>query len=465
MSLSSAAQRHCFLVAKRMLEGAVVPFLGAGANLCGRPDTPWEAGSEFLPSSAELAAKLAGEVHYPDPDDRDLMRISQYVHSVLGWQPLYQYVRAPLDPLSPPTVLHLFLARMARLLRERSVPRQVILTTNYDDTLERAFSAVGEPYDLIWYEAQSERPDCGRFIHDRAPEPVPILLPNQYVDLDPDQRTVIVKLHGAMVRADAARDSYVITEDDYIHYLTRSDIAVELPAVLRQRITERHLLFLGYSMRDWNLRVVLERLAGSGVLANQSWSVQREPPTPAATEIELTLWSDRDVDLVFMLLDEYVDELDRQLASLAKSVSSPAPGPPRQNPYVGLLPFGEGDVPWFFGRDRERQIIGANLRSSRLTLALRRERRRQELAAAGRGPPGPPRGRGERSGGARGRRPADPRAGALRRVDVRRVARRAAAGPDEPPSRRPCTRPRARRWRRGRPAPRCATPWPAGSGA
>jgi WD40 repeat protein len=41
---------------------------------------------------------------------------------------------------------------------------------------------------------------------------------------------------------------------------------------------------------------------------------------------------------------------------------------PRENPYVGLMPFGEHDLPWFFGRDRERRIIGANLRSARLTL-------------------------------------------------------------------------------------------------
>ena len=42
--------------------------------------------------------------------------------------------------------------------------------------------------------------------------------------------------------------------------------------------------------------------------------------------------------------------------------------PPRENPYVGLVPFGEDDTDWFFGRDREQRIIGANLRSSRLTL-------------------------------------------------------------------------------------------------
>ncbi len=53
------------------------------------------------------------------------------------------------------------------------------------------------------------------------------------------------------------------------------------------------------------------------------------------------------------------------------SIEEPADvagAPPRENPYVGLLPFGEDDVTWFFGRDREQRIIGANLRSARLTL-------------------------------------------------------------------------------------------------
>ena len=316
MSAGGVPRNHYFVLAQRMLEGEVVPFLGAGANLCGRDDEPWVPGSDYLPSGPELAASLAARVKYPDPEDRDLMRISQYVHSVLGWKPLYKYVRAPLDGLVPPTALHAFLAKLAGTLRELGVARQVILTTNYDDALERAFDAVGEPYDLIWYEAQAEREGFGGFIHARDAGPVAITLPNQYVDLDPDERTVIVKLHGAMVRGDPSRDSYVITEDDYIRYLTRSSVATQLPSVIRQRITESHLLFLGYSMRDWNLRVVLERLAGSGAFGNQSWSVQREPASAAAAEIELTLWNDRDVDLMFIPLDAYVRELEQELDSL-----------------------------------------------------------------------------------------------------------------------------------------------------
>ena len=317
MRAGDPSARHYFLVAKRILEGEVVPFLGAGANLCGRPDgVVWAENCEFLPDGYELASTLAAEVGYPDPEDRDLKRISQYVHSVLGWKPLYKYVRAPLQGIYPPTALHRFLADVARMLREHDVPRQIILTTNYDDALERAFEEAAEPYDLIWYESQADRPDCGRFIHDREPSPVPIIVPNRYIDLEPDERTVIVKLHGAMVRGDPALDSYVITEDDYIRYLTRSDIAGQLPAVVRQRLSERHLLFLGYSMRDWNLRVVMQRLAGDGALANQSWSIQREPASAASAEIELTLWEDRDVELVFILLEEYVEKLRRELDRL-----------------------------------------------------------------------------------------------------------------------------------------------------
>jgi transposase len=38
------------------------------------------------------------------------------------------------------------------------------------------------------------------------------------------------------------------------------------------------------------------------------------------------------------------------------------------SPYKGLMPFSEEDAPFFFGRERERKIISANLRTRRLTL-------------------------------------------------------------------------------------------------
>ena len=46
----------------------------------------------------------------------------------------------------------------------------------------------------------------------------------------------------------------------------------------------------------------------------------------------------------------------------------PAPPPLPETPYVGLVPYGEEDADFFFGRDEERRIVAANLRASRLTI-------------------------------------------------------------------------------------------------
>ena len=86
---------------------------------------------------------------------------------------------------------------------------------------------------------------------------------------------MIVKIHGAVDRSGAEDDSYVITEDHYIDYLTRSDIASLLPvAVAAQAASVSHFLFLGYGMRDWNLRVILHRIWGAQTRNYASWAIQ-----------------------------------------------------------------------------------------------------------------------------------------------------------------------------------------------
>ena len=41
-----------------------------------------------------------------------------------------------------------------RLLDERDLPRLLVVTTNYDDLLERALVEEGLEFDLVWYEAK-----------------------------------------------------------------------------------------------------------------------------------------------------------------------------------------------------------------------------------------------------------------------------------------------------------------------
>jgi hypothetical protein len=309
------------IVADLLRDGEVIPFLGAGANLCDRPEeAAWEPG-RFPPSGGELAQALAARSRYPVEGDRDLLRVSQYVDAILGEGQLYRYLHSMFDADYPPTTLHRLLARLPALLRERQRPSLVVLTTNYDDLVERALTDAGELFDVVWYEAKNG-PLQGRFFH-RPPEgdAVPIERPNKYTGLVPGERTVVLKLHGAIDRLDARQDSYVITEDSYIDYLAGRDVGQQIPVSLRDRMAGSHFLFLGYSMRDWNLRVILTRIWDAQQLDLQAWAVQREPADPGAREVEEALWHDRDVDLVYLPLNEYVARLEHEL----RSAAPPAP--------------------------------------------------------------------------------------------------------------------------------------------
>jgi hypothetical protein len=305
---------HYWRVASRILEGYVIPFLGAGANLTERPpDTSWKLGS-YLPSGTELAETLAEKSRYPT-ENADLLRVSQWVDAILGERVLYQYLRSLFDADYPPTSLHHLLAGLPSILRRRSTRHPLIITTNYDDALERAFVEAQEEFDLVWYE-EKRGTTCGKFLH-RPPgtsERIPIDVPNEYDALSLDDRTVVLKLHGAVDREDPSGDSYVITEDNYIDYLTQSDISSQIPKILREVMEESHFLFLGYSMRDWNLRVILSRIWGRQQLDIKSWSIQKAHENPKENEIERRLWSDRgDIDLIQVELREYVAGLRAQL--------------------------------------------------------------------------------------------------------------------------------------------------------
>jgi class 3 adenylate cyclase len=315
--LAEPDERHYWLVSGLIADGFVVPFLGAGASLCDRPPgAEWEPG-RYLPSGGELARLLADRSRYPDAKDGDLLRVSQYVDAILGEGRLYGYLRSVFNADYPPNSLHRFLASLPSLYRERGLPQQLIITTNYDDLLERAYLDAGEACDVVWYEAKKGSLR-GRLMH-RPPggEPAPIDLPNKYTALSLEERPVVLKLHGAVDRTDAKRDSYVITEDNYIDYLSVGDIGPQIPMTLRERMADSHFLFLGYSMRDWNLRVILNRIWGEQQLDLKSWAVQLAPTDAGGYEIEQTLWRHRgDVDLLYAPLAEYIGRLVAEIPTL-----------------------------------------------------------------------------------------------------------------------------------------------------
>jgi SIR2-like domain len=299
---------HYKLLVPMLLQRQVIPLLGAGANRCGRPDSsPWREGHD-LPDGHELAHHLAEQGKFPSDEAVDLVRVSQFIAVKLGSGALYDRLHEVFDHPFTPTPLHRFLAGLPAARRRRDlVPGHVVVTTNYDDSLERAFADAGEPYDVVSYIADGA--DAGRFMHRPHGAPAHVIdVPNEYSGLAIADRSVILKLHGAVDRADPMQDSFVITEDDYIAYLTRTDISGLLPVTLSAELTRRHFLFLGYSLRDWNLRVILHRIWGRQRRRYNSWAVQLRPD-----ELDCAFWEERKVEIHDVALDDYVAALAREL--------------------------------------------------------------------------------------------------------------------------------------------------------
>ncbi len=303
---------HYNLLIKSLAEGRVVPFLGTDINLCGRPaGKKWHYGEpDYLPSHGELAKHLAENFAYPSGNGApDLVRVSQYVAVTAGTDSLYQTLHQVLDGEYPPTPAHHFFAQLSQLQREKAYPprHQLIVTTNYDDLLERAFRASGQPFDLVSYIAEGEH--RGKFLH-RSFEGEACLIdkPNEYAGLSLDRRSIILKIHGAIDRTAPERDSFVITEDHYLNFLTRTDISNLIPVTLAAKLRKSHFLFLGYSLRDWNLRIVLHRLWGEQKLIYKSWVVQSHHQ-----EFDQKLWGQREVEILNVSLEDYLAELGARL--------------------------------------------------------------------------------------------------------------------------------------------------------
>jgi DNA-binding SARP family transcriptional activator/class 3 adenylate cyclase len=297
-SSAPAGDDHSGDVVKALVEGRLVTVLGPGVEPRG------------LPNAIEHLAKTFG---YPRQNGvAELPRVAQYVATMTGPGPLYDTLHELYSRTCEPGPVHRFVANMPARLRELGAPHQLVVTTGYDLVLEQALTDAGEEFDVVAYVATGR--NRGRFWHLAPGErPRVIEIPNTYAtELSLERRTVVLKLHGGVDR-DTAREweSFVVTEDDYIDYLARDELANLIPVGLTAKLRRSHFLFLGYALRDWNMRVLLNRLWGEEKVGYRSWAVQPEAPA-----LEIESWRRRDVDVFDIPLEQYVATLDRRLAEV-----------------------------------------------------------------------------------------------------------------------------------------------------
>ena len=256
-------------------------------------------GVDAEPLAGELARRFG-----LDSEQLELPRVSQAIATLNGTGPLYDTLHSLLEPDGDPAPLHGFIASLPALLRARGAVQPLVVTTGYDLALERALDRAGEEYDTVCYVANG--PYRGSFCH-IAPggDATPIERPNRYAgQLSLERRSVVLHLQGRLdASPERAWESFAVTEDDFIHY---GHVSGRLPVALAARLRRTHLLLLGYTLSDWTLRVVLERLWGEEPLGYRSWSVHAGP-----APLEREFWRRRGVELIDMAPTAYVAELQR----------------------------------------------------------------------------------------------------------------------------------------------------------
>jgi SIR2-like domain len=301
-------------LARALRSGNAIAVLGAGASLSGRPPgARWDADApQFLPSGLDLSRLLADDSGFPSPDDRDrLTAVASYYEAFGTRATLRARLRQILDASARAAIPPLH-----RLLADIPTPL-LIVTTNHDVQLERAFAAAQRPYDLVVYPA--ERRDLGNAVlwwpHGAAEPSTPA---TNELDIDLTTTTVIFKMHGSFLPETDAWDGFVITEEDYVEFLSRVAGKSAIPALISAHFHGRSLLFIGFSLLDWNVRTMLRALSryfarwspGGDQDEIPSWAV-----ADGLSELERRLWLKRGIYPYEVPIDEFVETLRARLGS------------------------------------------------------------------------------------------------------------------------------------------------------
>jgi hypothetical protein len=255
---------------------------------------------------------LAGAFGYPGGNALELARVSQYVSVVHGSGPLGDELHDLLTGEYAPGAAHRLLAGLPRMVRAAGSAYPLLVSTAYDTAPERAFAEAGEELDIVTYVADGT--EGGRFRHIR-PDGTETLVdvPNTYTEgLSGEERTVLLRLHGGF---DPSRDreSFLVTEDDHIEYLLRSDLAGLVPVAVAARLRRSHILFLACTPTDWCVRALFSAIWRDRALGYRSWAVSTSPNT---TDREF--WRHRGVDLVDLALPAYIETLERHAKGLGE---------------------------------------------------------------------------------------------------------------------------------------------------
>jgi len=271
-------------LATQIHEQHCVAFLGAGVNA-----NSIEHQYEGLPLGDEIAKHLINRLGIENAQIKEplnLPRIAFLYEQLKDRNELIAAIEALLSDLErePSPVLKL----IAKL------PFRLIVTTNYDRLIERALDEAERDFRVI-VQPSLQDTNTEKFKQEIAH------LVESY------QGVILYKMHGSFpypVEEDQpalSAPSILLTEEDYIYVLASQDRG--LPSELVSLISSNTLIFLGYSLEDWDFRAVLKNLPTE---PQQKWFAVLKDPA----EWWVQFWAKQNLTLYNMDIYEFAQQLE-----------------------------------------------------------------------------------------------------------------------------------------------------------
>jgi SIR2-like domain len=222
-------------IAGAVEKGQCILFLGAGVHAPPPLDSSFEYPEEQrLPLGSALSRQLAAGCglaeRLPKEDPANLQRVALFYEIEHSRTQLVNEIRTALQVGKRASPMLLALA-------ELDFP--LVITTNYDQLFESALSAAGK------------QPRVSVYTHDLEPTV-------DYRDPTPAS-PVLFKIHGDITRP----ETIVVTDEDYIQFVLRMSSKEPydpIPLSLKFFLTGWTTLFVGYSLLDYNLRLLFKAL-------------------------------------------------------------------------------------------------------------------------------------------------------------------------------------------------------------
>lgn len=226
-------------VANQVAKKACILFLGAGVHRPPPDGSGYTYPKELAPPTggglaSMLAAECAYETELPGQDPCNLARVTAFFDSKLGRPNLVASVQGAVSDNRKPSPA-------VRALAELDFP--IIITTNYDNLFEDALVAAGKSkYTRCIYSSADT-----------------VVTKDIQLGNISAETPFVLKIHGDVTDP----SSLVITEDDYIQFVLRmgdKEQVNPIPSGVRFALKSWPTLFIGYSLTDYNLRLLFKTL-------------------------------------------------------------------------------------------------------------------------------------------------------------------------------------------------------------